>query len=126
KVIICPPTYGMYEVSAGINDVEVIKINLTEDFQLNSAAILNTQAKILFICSPNNPTGNSFKNIETIVKNFKGIVFVDEAYIDFSEEESLIYKVNEYPNLIVSQTFSKAWGKAAIRVGTAYAGKEII
>jgi histidinol-phosphate aminotransferase len=126
KVIVCPPTYGMYEVSAKINDIEIISIPLNENFQLNLEKILNTDAKMIFLCSPNNPTGNNLENIETIIQNFNGIVFVDEAYIDFSSQESLLQKVNEYPNLIVSQTLSKAWGRAAIRVGIAYSSKEII
>lgn len=126
KVIICPPTYGMYEVSANINDVEIISIPLDEKFQLDLEKILNTEAKMLFLCSPNNPTGNNLENIEKIIQNFNGIVFVDEAYIDFSSQESLLQKVNEYSNLIVSQTLSKAWGRAAIRIGIAYASREII
>jgi histidinol-phosphate aminotransferase len=126
KVIICPPTYGMYEVSANINDVEVCSIPLNEQFQLDVDEILKTEAKILFLCSPNNPTGNNLENIETIIQKFNGIVFVDEAYNDFSSKESWIHRVNDFPNLIVSQTLSKAWGKAAIRVGIAYAGKDII
>jgi histidinol-phosphate aminotransferase len=126
KIIICPPTYGMYEVSANINDIEIISIPLNEEFELNVDEILKTPAKVLFICSPNNPTGNNLKNIDVLVENFDGIVFIDEAYIDFSEQESWINKINKYPNLIVSQTLSKAWGKAAIRVGTAYAHPSII
>jgi len=126
KVVLCPPTYGMYEVSANINDVEIISIPLDEKFQLDVEKILNTDAKIIFLCSPNNPTGNNFENIETIIKNFNGIVFLDEAYIDFSTQESLLKKVKDYPNLIVSQTLSKAWGRAAIRIGIAYASNEII
>jgi histidinol-phosphate aminotransferase len=126
KVIVCPPTYGMYEVSANINDVEVISIPLDKYFQLDGDKILSTDAKMIFLCSPNNPTGNNLENIEKIIQNFNGIVFVDEAYIDFSLQESLLQKVNEYPNLIVSQTLSKAWGRAAIRLGIAYASKEII
>ena len=126
QVIVCPPTYGMYEVSANINDVKIISIPLDENFQLDVEKILNTEAKMIFLCSPNNPTGNNLKNMEAILQKFNGIVFVDEAYIDFSSQESLLQKVNEYPNLIVSQTLSKAWGRAAIRVGIAYAAKEII
>lgn len=126
KVIVCRPTYGMYEVSANINDVEIISIPLGENFQLDVERILNTDAKMIFLCSPNNPTGNNLENIEKIIQNFNGIVFVDEAYIDFSSQESLLQKLNEYPNLIVSQTLSKAWGRAAIRVGIAYASAEII
>jgi histidinol-phosphate aminotransferase len=126
KVIVCPPTYGMYEVCAHINDVEIVSIPLDEKFQLNVREILNTDAKIIFLCSPNNPTGNNLENIETIIQKFNGVVFVDEAYIDFSTQESCMQKVNDYPNLIVSQTLSKAWGRAAIRIGIAYASKEII
>jgi len=126
KVIICPPTYGMYEFSADVNGVETIKIPLDENFQLQVEKILQAEAKLIFLCSPNNPTGNSLINIEKILKNFKGIVMVDEAYIDFSKQNSLLSKISQYPNLIVSQTLSKAWGKAAIRVGIAYASKEII
>lgn len=126
KIIICPPTYGMYEVYANINNVEVISIPLTEDFQLNIEEILAQNAKVLYLCSPNNPTGNSLKNLEYIIENFNGIVFLDEAYIDFSNEPSLVSKISQYPNLIVSQTFSKARGLAAVRVGIAYANKAII
>lgn len=125
-VIICPPTYGMYEVYANINNLEIISIPLTDDFQLNSDAILATKAKILYLCSPNNPTGNSLKNLEYIIANFNGIVFLDEAYIDFSEQTSLVSKIKHYPNLIVSQTFSKARGLAAARIGIAYANETII
>ena len=126
KIIICPPTYGMYEVYANINNVEIISIPLTEDFQLNSEAILSQNAKVLYLCSPNNPTGNSLENLEYIIENFNGIVFLDEAYIDFSEQPSLITKIQQYPNLIVSQTFSKARGLAAVRIGIAYANETII
>lgn len=126
KIIICPPTYGMYEVYANINNLGIISIPLTEDFQLNIEAILAQNAKILYLCSPNNPTGNSLENLKYIIKNFKGIVFLDEAYIDFSEQPSLVSKIKEYPNLIVSQTFSKARGLAAVRVGIAYANEIII
>lgn len=126
KVIVCPPTYGMYEVAANINDIEIISIPLDEQFQLDVEKILKTDAKMIFLCSPNNPTGNNLENIQTIVQKFSGIVFVDEAYIDFSSQESLLQKVIDYPNLIVSQTLSKAWGKAAIRIGIAYASEKII
>jgi histidinol-phosphate aminotransferase len=130
KALTFTPTYGMYDVSAGINDVELIKIPLTKDFQIDFSAtekhLKDENLKIIFICSPNNPTGNNIDNIERIIKNFNGIIFIDEAYIDFSEAESFIKKIVEYPNIIISQTFSKAWGQAAIRVGTAYASKEII
>ena len=126
KIIICPPTYGMYEIYANINNVEVISIPLTDDFQLNTKAIMAQNAKILYLCSPNNPTGNALENLEYIIENFNGIVFLDEAYIDFSESPSLVSKINQYPNLIVSQTFSKARGLAAARVGIAYANEAII
>ena len=130
KVLTFSPTYGMYEVSANINDVELINVELNEDFQIdleNLKPYLNDEnLKIIFICSPNNPTGNSIKNIKYILENFNGIVFIDEAYIDFSPEESFRNQIKNYPNLIVSQTFSKAWGMASVRVGIAYASEEII
>lgn len=125
-IIICPPTYGMYEVYANINNLKIISIPLTENFELNPEAILEQKAKILYLCSPNNPTGNSLENLECIIQNFNGIVFVDEAYIDFSKQRSLLEKIKIYPNLIVSQTFSKARGLAAARIGIAYANAEII
>lgn len=126
KVILCPPTYGMYEVSANINDIGIINIPLTDDFQLNIDEILKQQAKCLFICSPNNPTGNSLNGIDELLHAFNGIVIVDEAYIDFCPEKSYIQKLSQFPNLIVMQTFSKAWALASARVGAAYASKEII
>jgi histidinol-phosphate aminotransferase len=126
KIIICPPTYGLYEVYANINNLQIISIPLIEDFQLNSEAILAQNAKILYLCSPNNPTGNALKNLEYIIDNFNGIVFLDEAYIDFSEQPSLVSKIKQFQNLIVSQTFSKARGLAAVRVGIAYANETII
>jgi len=125
-IIICPPTYGMYEVYANINNNKIISIPLTEDFQLNTEAILAQSAKVLYLCSPNNPTGNALKNLEYIIANFNGIVFLDEAYIDFSEQPSLVSKIKDFPNLIVSQTFSKARGLAAVRVGIAYSNETII
>lgn len=131
KVIICPPTYGMYEVSANINDVEIINIPLLHDFQLDKQAILETieqdaTVKLIFICSPNNPTGNLVSGIEEIVEKFNGIVIVDEAYIDFSPGSTQVNCIDKYPNLIVLQTLSKAWGLAGIRVGFAFAQSEII
>lgn len=126
KVIICPPTYGMYEVSANINNVEIIRVPLTKQFELEIDNILSYQAKCVFVCSPNNPTGNSLKNVERLLREFKGIVIVDEAYIDFSSGSSFLEKLPIYPNLIVMQTFSKAWGLAGARVGVAYASPEII
>lgn len=132
KALTFSPTYGMYDVFAAINDIEIIKVPLTEDFQINVQSVENyltdSKLKLIFICSPNNPTGNSInkKDIEYILGNFKGIVIIDEAYIDFSPLESWINTLTKYPNLIISQTFSKAWGSAAARVGIAYANKEVI
>ncbi|WP_312760777.1 histidinol-phosphate transaminase [Epilithonimonas sp.] len=130
KVLTFSPTYGMYEVSANINDVELINLDLNDDFQIELETLKpyfeDDNLKIIFICSPNNPTGNSIQNIKYILENFNGIVFIDEAYIDFSPEESFRNQIENYPNLIVSQTFSKAWGMASVRVGIAYASKEII
>ena len=130
KVLTFSPTYGMYEVSANINDVELINLELNKDFQIDLENLKpyfeDENLKIIFICSPNNPTGNSIKNIKYILENFNGIVFIDEAYIDFSPEESFRNQIENYPNLIVSQTFSKAWGMASVRVGIAYASEEII
>ncbi len=132
NIIICPPTYGMYEVSANINDVDVIKIPLTpEEFQLDTERILKSitpNTKLIFICCPNNPTGNGVKwnDIKLILESFNGLVVVDEAYIDFANYNSLIRKLDGYPNLIILQTFSKAWGMAGLRVGMAFASEEII
>ena len=126
NIIICPPTYGMYEVYANINNINVINVPLTKTFQLDTDAILAQKAKILFLCSPNNPTGNALENLEYIIENFNGIVFLDEAYIDFCDQPSMIPKIAEYPNLIVSQTFSKAHGLAAARIGVAYSNAIII
>lgn len=131
NVIICPPTYGMYEVSAAINDVEIKKAELLPDFQLNLGLIesfLDAKTKMIWICSPNNPTGNSinYQDIEVLLNNFQGLVIVDEAYINFSRQRSLLQELKEYPNLVVLQTFSKAWGLAALRLGMAFASEEII
>ncbi len=130
KALTFSPTYGMYDVSANINDVELIKVPLNENFQINfkllEQYIDDEQLKLIFICSPNNPTGNCINDIEKILNRFNGMVFVDEAYIDFSKEPSLIRLLKRYPNLIVSQTFSKAWGMAAARVGMAFANEAII
>jgi histidinol-phosphate aminotransferase len=131
NIIILPPTYGMYQVSAETSDVAIKRVNLTPDFQIDTEAILKAadeHSKILFICSPNNPTGNAIDadKIEKILKKFKGIVVIDEAYADFSSQKSASKKLSKYPNLVVMQTFSKAWGLAAIRLGIAYASKEII
>jgi histidinol-phosphate aminotransferase len=131
NVIICPPTYGMYEVCANINDVEVRKVNLTADYELNIEAIaeaIDEHTKLIFICSPNNPTGNSIDkmDIEIILNNFGGLVVVDEAYINYSKQKTCIFELTEYPNLVVLQTLSKAWGLAGLRVGMAFASEEII
>jgi len=131
NVLICPPTYGMYEVSAGINDVAIKRVNLTEDFRLDLREIekaIDVRTKLLFVCSPNNPTGNSFPRAEItrLIEMFDGIVVVDEAYIHFSSEESLASEINNYKNLVVLQTFSKAWGLAGVRVGLAFANAETI
>ena len=130
-VIVLPPTYGMYEVLANTNDVGLIKISLLDNYQPNVDEILkaqNSQTKLLFLCSPNNPTANSFNadKIETLIKKFTGIVVIDEAYIDFSSQESWIGRLNEFPNLIVIQTLSKAYGLAGIRLGACYSSTKII
>ncbi|UKM63989.1 histidinol-phosphate transaminase [Flavobacteriaceae bacterium GSB9] len=131
NIITLPPTYGMYGVLANINAVGVKEVQLDACFQPKVDAILNTvdaHSKVLFLCSPNNPTGNSFESasIEKIIKSFKGIVVIDEAYIDFSNEESWSSRLSEFPNLIVTQTLSKAYGMAGIRLGICYASEEII
>lgn len=131
NVIIVPPTYGMYQVSANINDVETKKVLLTEEYQLDLEGIaeaIDAHTKLIFICSPNNPTGNSInrEDIETLLANFNGIVVVDEAYINFSRQKSFIQELTEYANLVVMQTLSKAWGLAGLRVGMAFASEEII
>jgi histidinol-phosphate aminotransferase len=130
-ILIFPPTYGMYEVAAEINDVTINKILLTNDYQLDIVAIKNgidKNTKIIFVCSPNNPTGNLLdtKSIEWLLQHFNGIVVVDEAYIDFAGTESWMKKLDQYPNLVVLQTLSKAWGLAGLRIGFAYASKEVI
>lgn len=131
NTIICPPTYGMYEVSATINDIELRRAELLPDFQLNPGMIeslIDNKTKIIWICSPNNPTGNSinYQDIELVLNNFNGLVVVDEAYINFSRQRSLLKELKEYPNLVVLQTFSKAWGLAALRLGMAFASEAII
>ncbi len=131
NVIIMPPTYGMYQVCADINDVEIRRVNLTSDFHLKVDEILaatDQYTKAIFVCSPNNPTGNRFvrEDIKRLLDEFHGIVVVDEAYIDFSEEDSFTKELVNYPNLLVLQTFSKAWGMAALRIGIAFASSEII
>uniref|UniRef100_UPI00404780B8 histidinol-phosphate transaminase n=1 Tax=Algoriphagus sp. TaxID=1872435 RepID=UPI00404780B8 len=131
NVILLPPTYGMYGVSAAINGVEVRNVPLTPDFQLQPEKILsavNAHSKILFLCSPNNPSGNAVKreDILFLLENFPGIVVVDEAYIDFSEGASLLTVLDQHPNLLVMQTLSKAWGLASLRLGMAFASSELI
>jgi histidinol-phosphate aminotransferase len=131
NIIICPPTYPMYEVSANINDVSIQKAPLLSDYQLNLAHIeqlVNEQTKIIWICSPNNPTGNSLDriDIETILNHFNGIVVVDEAYINFSKQKSFVQSLIDYPNLVVLQTLSKAWGLAGLRLGMCFASPQII
>lgn len=131
NVILVPPTYGMYEVSANINDVACHKVNLTADYQLDLegiAAAIDAHTKLIFICSPNNPTGNSLhrQDIETILVNFDGIVVLDEAYINYAKQPSFTKDLAEFPNLVILQTLSKAWGLAALRLGMAFASAEII
>ena len=132
KALTFSPTYGMYEVSAAINNTELLKLPLNQEFQIELNKLKpffnDIYLKLIFICSPNNPTGNLInkKDIEYILNNFNGIVIIDEAYIDFAGVDSLIGLITKYNNLIVSQTFSKAWGLAGARVGIAYANKEII
>lgn len=131
NVILVPPTYGMYQVSANINDIRVKNVPLTEEFQLNLEGIaeaIDEHTKLIFVCSPNNPTGNSInrEDVETLLANFSGIVVVDEAYINFSRQKTFIQELTEYANLVVLQTLSKAWGLAGLRIGMAFASEEII
>lgn len=131
EIITLPPTYGMYKVSAAISNINVATIPLTDDFKIKTKEVLKRvteHSKILFICSPNNPTGNDIPLAEIIelLENFEGILVVDEAYIDFSEQDSCIKLLDKYPRLVVLQTFSKAWGLAGIRLGMAFANSEII
>lgn len=131
NIIICPPTYPMYEVGANINDIAIQKVPLLPDYQLNVAHIeqlVNERTKIIWICSPNNPTGNSLDriDIETILNHFDGIVVVDEAYINFSKQKSFVQSLIDYPNLVVLQTLSKAWGLAGLRLGMCFASPEIV
>jgi histidinol-phosphate aminotransferase len=131
NVILFPPTYGMYKVAASINNVEYKQVSLIKNYQLDLERLnseINQHTKLIFICSPNNPTGNNFKrqDILSILSNFNGLVILDEAYIDFSSQSSLLNKLIEFPNLIVLQTLSKAWGLAGLRLGVAYASPEII
>ena len=131
NVITLPPTYGMYKVLADVNDVENREVLLTEDFQPDVARISATadkNSKLLLLCSPNNPTGNAFEpdRIEQLLKKFNGLVIIDEAYIDFSDQQTWLKKLDIFSNLIVTQTLSKAYGMAGIRLGIAFASREII
>ena len=131
NVIIVPPTYGMYQVSANINDVALKRVPLTAEYQLDMEGIaeaIDEHTKLIFICSPNNPTGNSINrdDVETLLANFNGLIVVDEAYINFSRQKTFIQELTEYANLVVLQTLSKAWGLAGLRVGMAFASEEII
>jgi histidinol-phosphate aminotransferase len=131
SILTTPPTYGMYDVLANLNAVDNILVPLSPNFQLEVDSILDAskpQTKLLFICSPNNPSGNSVerKAIERLLKNFNGLVIIDEAYIDFTKDPSWTQVLEQYPNLIVTQTLSKAYGLAGIRLGICYASKEII
>ena len=131
NVVAIEPTYGMYKVSASINDVEYRKVLLDDNFKLSADKLLsatNLYTKIIWLCSPNNPTGNSLNRVEIIkiLNAFEGIVVLDEAYIDFASEKSFSEQLYSYPNLVILQTFSKAWGSAAIRLGMAFASTEII
>jgi len=131
NIITLPPTYGMYKVLASINNIEEKEVLLTTQFEPNIDEILavaTKKSKILFLCSPNNPTGNSFsaETVEILLKSFNGLVVIDEAYIDFSSEKSWLERLTEFPNLVITQTLSKAYGMAGIRLGICYASEEII
>ncbi|MEQ3690525.1 MAG: histidinol-phosphate transaminase [Flavobacterium sp.] len=131
NVITLPPTYGMYDVLANINAIENREVLLNNDFQPNVEAILDTvdkNTKIIFLCSPNNPTGNSFsdESVLKLLKSFNGLVIIDEAYIDFSKNKSWLGELNVFPNLIIIQTLSKAFAMAGLRVGILYASKDIL
>ena len=131
KIIVMPPTYGMYKVLANINCITLDQVPLNNDFQLVTKDIINqisTQTKAIFLCSPNNPSGNSFhrEDILTLLESFTGLVVIDEAYIDFSTQKSLVSDLSSYPNLIITQTLSKAFGLAGIRLGICISSEEII
>ncbi|NNE31183.1 MAG: histidinol-phosphate transaminase [Winogradskyella sp.] len=131
NVITLPPTYGMYKVLAALNAVELKEVLLDSNFQPKVEEIIaeqNNKSKLLFLCSPNNPTANSFDadKIERLIKDFNGVVVIDEAYIDFSDQESWVSRLNEFPNLVITQTLSKAYGLAGIRIGICYASEYII
>jgi histidinol-phosphate aminotransferase len=131
NIVAIDPTYGMYQVAADINNVEYRKVLLSEDFQLKSSKLLNAvnkSTKLIFICSPNNPTGNCLDENEIfkLLNGFQGLVILDEAYIDFSGKKGYLGRLNEFPNLVILQTFSKAWGLASIRLGMAFASRQIV
>ena len=131
KIVSMKPSYGMYNVCADINNVEFLEVPLTKNYQIDKEAFFDTvdwNTKLVFICSPNNPTSNCFfrEDIIYILENFEGVVVLDEAYIDFASQPGFLEILNDYPNLIILQTFSKAWGLAGIRLGMAYAHKELI
>ena len=130
KIVVMKPSFAMYEFYANVNGNEVIELNLNSNFELTKDEFLNktkeSGAKVLFLCTPNNPTGNSISDLEFYIENFDGIVVIDEAYIEFSDNESMISKLNQYDNLIILQTLSKAWGMAGLRIGMALASEFII
>ncbi|WP_400190910.1 histidinol-phosphate transaminase [Hymenobacter sp. B81] len=131
RILVLPPTYGMYEVAANLNDVGVERLPLTADFQLSAetvAGIVASEAKLVFVCSPNNPTGNLLHAaaIEQVLRGFRGLVVVDEAYADFAAAPSWLSRLDEFPNLVVLQTFSKAWGLAGLRLGMAFGSSALI
>jgi histidinol-phosphate aminotransferase len=129
KVVFCKPSYGMYKVAAQINDLRIAELELDSNFQPDVKTILeNNDAKLLFLCSPNNPTGNLIdkKVLARLLSEFKGVIVLDEAYIDFASDASMVKELNNYPNLVILQTLSKAWGMAGIRLGIGLASVEII
>lgn len=131
NIITLPPTYGMYSVCAAINNIKVKEVPLNSSYQMDIQAIadaIDDYTKMIFICSPNNPTGNSItrQDVEIILNNFDGIVVIDEAYINYAKQKTFAQQISEYPNLVVMQTLSKAWGLAALRLGLAFAGEDII
>ena len=126
NIMIFPPTYGMYEVCAEMNDIKVKKVPLLKNFQLDLKSIeaaIDANTKLIFVCSPNNPTGNSINrsDIEVLLSNFDGLVVIDEAYINYAKQKTFIPELTEYPNLVILQTLSKAWGLAGLRLGMAFA-----
>ncbi len=131
NALIFPPTYGMYEVCAEMNNVALKKIPLLENFQLDLQAVeknIDANTRLIFVCSPNNPTGNSIyrNDIEVLLNNFEGIIVIDEAYINYAKQKTFIPELTEYPNLVILQTLSKAWGLAGLRLGMAFAGEPVI